>query len=217
MGLIGSSPRVRGTPAAQLGVGVDDRFIPACAGNSSRTSSRPQSPTVHPRVCGELLYQPRLDLRPDGSSPRVRGTRRRSPRRCAGIRFIPACAGNSPNRSNRTTGESVHPRVCGELNHDVAGLGRRAGSSPRVRGTPGQLAKQGGHTRFIPACAGNSSALCDREPASAGSSPRVRGTLKENVVREEHLRFIPACAGNSEVVAHPWSHPPVHPRVCGEL
>ena len=66
------------------------------------------------------------------------------------------------------------------------------GSSPRVRGTVIPLQNSVQNSRFIPACAGNSSPSwpCSR-----------RG------------RFIPACAGNRHRVC---KLQPVHPRVCGE-
>ena len=93
----------------------------------------------------------------------------------------------------------------------------KSGSSPRVRGTPrlGRRALRRG--RFIPACAGNSSACRAATPSGtvhprvcgellgtspngaqiAGSSPRVRGTRNCRAV----------CVAGV----------PVHPRVCGEL
>ena len=76
--------------------------------------------------------------------------------------------------------------------------------------------------RFIPACAGNSSA--NAKPACwtpvhprvcgelvrgvvefrerVGSSPRVRGTPAGDPIEQSDRRFIPACAGNS-----PWNAP----------
>ena len=71
--------------------------------------------------------------------------------------------------------------------------------------------------RFIPACAGNTTAKSMSVPSSsihprvcgehhlaahhidypAGSSPRVRGTLKMASKTWSRLRFIPACAGNT--------------------
>ena len=94
-GVVGSSPRVRGT---QQIVGLaprQRRFIPACAGNSggARLAGVPRA--VHPRVCGELCSLSDWPKPWIGSSPRVRGTRRRGARQ----------------RRRRL----VHPRVCGEL------------------------------------------------------------------------------------------------------
>ena len=49
----GSSPRVRGTHARAQTGHINDRFIPACAGNARRRRRRGMSSPVHPRVCGE--------------------------------------------------------------------------------------------------------------------------------------------------------------------
>ena len=53
----GSSPRVRGTQHARGGPGAHHRFIPACAGNTPRSSPSRGSRPVHPRVCGEHLLK----------------------------------------------------------------------------------------------------------------------------------------------------------------
>ena len=193
----GSSPRVRGTPGPFRRVLREQRFIPACAGNSwiSRTTAP----------------------RPSGSSPRVRGTPDPAGFLAHLQRFIPACAGNSHPRLGGRRTLAVHPRVCGELSSAARNRFSPAGSSPRVRGTLWFKRHQMSFWRFIPACAGNSTAanvrrwrppvhprVCGelsaaRSPpmASAGSSPRVRGTPPQLVGHAAQRRFIPACAGNS--------------------
>ena len=50
---IGSSPRVRGTASAKNSSATLHRFIPACAGNSSKAAIFRSARAVHPRVCGE--------------------------------------------------------------------------------------------------------------------------------------------------------------------
>ena len=152
----GSSPRVRGTRAAELGAPQPNRFIPACAGNAFRVRERSPAPPVHPRVCGERLVRSRPPApvlrfipacagnavgagylgRVPAVHPRVCGERGGSGGygRNA-LRFIPACAGNAPVRSKRSSISSVHPRVCGERGGEVCRPGRLNGSSPRVRGT----------------------------------------------------------------------------------
>ena len=91
----GSSPRVRGTPLLAMRRRRFVRFIPACAGNTA-TAARPlPGVPVHPRVCGEHEPIFRPPAAACGSSPRVRGTRRGGARRAGGVRFIPACAGNT--------------------------------------------------------------------------------------------------------------------------
>ena len=172
-----------------------------------------------------------------GSSPRVRGTRRSCSRPCRSARFIPACAGNSPDTGGCWRRSAVHPRVCGELLASSFVDAHAAGSSPRVRGTLHVLRPRGLHRRFIPACAGNSIGrsllpsfgpvhprvcgelqrrqLADRP--DPGSSPRVRGTHPPPALGRVQRRFIPACAGNSGRAFSDCRGPPVHPRVCGEL
>ena len=193
----GSSPRVRGTPPQALGRAGIGRFIPACAGNSRVSVESVLAWPVHPRVCGELQVHCRPRHSQHGSSPRVRGTRRRPADRPAADRFIPACAGNS---------------VGGLLI-----LGSLFGSSPRVRGTRHRRADRPVLGRFIPACAGNSPSRARARPRWPGSSPRVRGTPLAPQQGQLPLRFIPACAGNSASPVPTTGSTTVHPRVCGEL
>ena len=94
----GSSPRVRGTQQERERRNPFDRFIPACAGNSVAWTPGRSLAAVHPRVCGELPVPHAFPAVVAGSSPRVRGTRRHSPRAYPCMRFIPACAGNSSCR-----------------------------------------------------------------------------------------------------------------------
>ena len=110
----GSSPRVRGTRAADHRSRRERRFIPACAGNTAPRPAAQISAAVHPRVCGEhniLSVRVRPD---DGSSPRVRGTPRGESPRPPQRRFIPACAGNTTQINLSMEDHAVHPRVCGE-------------------------------------------------------------------------------------------------------
>ena len=232
----GSSPRVRGTPLPVQACQPGQRFIPACAGNASGPTCPSICPPVHPRVCGEREAR-LLGIRsPNGSSPRVRGTRHRGVELRRGIRFIPACAGNASPRRPARSPPAVHPRVCGErVARQTANAGV-AGSSPRVRGTPTRQPGKRYSMRFIPACAGNARApaysppwspvhprVCgerahggDLPPRAHGSSPRVRGTPPAGPPCGPPRRFIPACAGNARPVDAPLLVVPVHPRVCGE-
>ena len=74
MEMAGSSPRVRGTVMVGNPSEGTNRFIPACAGNSSTSDGVGLNLSVHPRVCGEQVKSSPLGLFLLGSSPRVRGT-----------------------------------------------------------------------------------------------------------------------------------------------
>ena len=154
----GSSPRVRGTPVTRQRELHRLRFIPACAGNAPRARRRAWPPPVHPRVCGERYGWPRVGSVPDGSSPRVRGTRQARVVASHPNRFIPACAGNARRNPCAKAIWSVHPRVCGERRTVLQVALAVAGSSPRVRGTPARGQSDHLERRFIPACAGNADA-----------------------------------------------------------
>ena len=202
----GSSPRVRGTLDGFYNR-LDNRFIPACAGNNALGSS--------PRVRGTSA-RPTLPISAYRSSPRVRGTSQKHYGKPLDLRFIPACAGNISPRSARPSAAPVHPRVCGEHQtnrhpavhprvcgehpkcHILARL--RVGSSPRVRGTYTLGNRSSPAARFIPACAGNIWAeAIPGEPLGFFVSvhPRVCGEHMEALGKQSSRdRFIPACAGN---------------------
>ncbi|MCP1633762.1 hypothetical protein J2T35_002212 [Kerstersia gyiorum] len=212
----GSSPHARGTHLVFFLFSSKGRFIPACAGNTSRSRSCLRLCTVHPRMRGEhVLAQVRSGAR-YGSSPHARGTQRLRQRQRIRSRFIPACAGNTM----------------------LAVMIRSApyGSSPHARGTPGHYLDSVLTRRFIPACAGNT--LSDRArfmPSSvhprmrgehqrmspgqgrvAGSSPHARGTQAMIISFRHKGRFIPACAGNTAPPRGRCTREPVHPRMRGE-
>ena len=191
---------------------------------------------VHPRVCGEHGGANLSQAGLGGSSPRVRGTLRKPPVEQDDFRFIPACAGNTSAADGVAGTEGVHPRVCGEHNRLNEPPLPSNGSSPRVRGTLSAAFWVAAASRFIPACAGNTSTprprsarrsvhprvcgehACPRRkcPTCTGSSPRVRGTRMRPCGARGYHRFIPACAGNTAAPHAPSDALPVHPRVCGE-
>ena len=70
----GSSPHMRGTLADQPQATPVDGIIPAYAGNTQHSTSKPSPPRDHPRICGEHLDRQLRYVATLGSSPHMRGT-----------------------------------------------------------------------------------------------------------------------------------------------
>ncbi len=131
----GSSPRLRGTHRRRVAKRLPARFIPAAAGNAYNPCCPPLRRPVHPRGCGERAYTPPAGNALDGSSPRLRGTRRHLEPCRVWVRFIPAAAGNASHLNDLRFVGPVHPRGCGErINGHLLPI-QATGSSPRLRGT----------------------------------------------------------------------------------
>ncbi len=134
----GLSPLARGTQRVHQVAHVQNRFIPAGAGNSSILRPSKSSFAVYPRWRGEL--ESSLQIRnPLG-------------------RFIPAGAGNSAGKSTHLALIAVYPRWRGELLVLNEATCERCGLSPLARGTLNMSQKYALPVRFIPAGAGNSPA-----------------------------------------------------------
>ena len=69
----GTSPRMRGKPAALVQLQTAKRNIPAYAGKTRRINVIWPSLTEHPRVCGENIAKYTELNTPKGTSPRMRG------------------------------------------------------------------------------------------------------------------------------------------------
>ena len=212
----GSSPRMRGTPRSRSMARRRSGIIPAYAGNTCSRRSRFMCARDHPRVCGEHQL-PVIE-----------------PVQVVGI--IPAYAGNTSTCRCIVTNLRDHPRVCGEHSMLKAAANASTGSSPRMRGTPGQYAVLGDGRGIIPAYAGNTGRFLPRphhrrdhprvcgehskvlliRSNCSGSSPRMRGTPFRYGLRVDLRGIIPAYAGNTmslkKVSLRCWDHP----RVCGE-
>ncbi len=232
----GSSPRMRGTQSLCQIQFIQNRFIPAHAGNTTPHHQPPLPSPVHPRACGEHSDRRTQALIASGSSPRMRGTPISYRPAAAITRFIPAHAGNTIDRPNMQNVIPVHPRACGE--HAAADGGDRdtIGSSPRMRGTRQTDCQNHGAPRFIPAHAGNTQngvRVIDHQSVHPracgehtrliryllvdhGSSPRMRGTPQRDPRADQRRRFIPAHAGNTSCCRSQASILAVHPRACGE-
>ena len=213
----GSSPRMRGTPAAGAVGAHDGRFIPAHAGNTGLWLSVSPCAPVHPRACGEHHRITPVGPWRFGSSPRMRGTQANAWHEANSRRFIPAHAGNTSRRTLTALACAVHPRACGEHRVFIAIRCLVIGSSPRMRGTRSLALSASIRRRFIPAHAGNTPApaaatsarpvhprACGEHASDpcqigkrTGSSPRMRGTLALPIQLDAIQRFIPAHAGNT--------------------
>ncbi len=227
--LSGSPPRVRGRlflPARSFTTG---RFTPACAGQTQLQSCITGDNPVHPRVCGAdvQLFHPSPML--SGSPPRVRGRRKSGISISRGVRFTPACAGQTIRHSPARMPNSVHPRVCGADSHVSGFRSRHFGSPPRVRGRLQSVREKQDRFRFTPACAGQTNShrwnvaltavhprVCGADAVlfllrrcHAGSPPRVRGRHAQTKSSEGANRFTPACAGQTHLRNSD------HCRLCG--
>ena len=234
--VLGSSPRMRGTPVRGRSAVKEMGIIPAYAGNTPWLLPVSGLARDHPRVCGEHSSSPWMLSEATGSSPRMRGTLHPPSGRQQPAGIIPAYAGNTSNTRLRVRTPRDHPRVCGEHDFDSSKFGGDLGSSPRMRGTHELFDGFGQAAGIIPAYAGNTSLLtrfssmsqdhprvCGEHfieqtdaPRIVGSSPRMRGTPVLRSFRGLRMGIIPAYAGNTgRQSCRPfWRRD--HPRVCGE-
>ena len=166
----------------------------------------------------------------------MRGTRRLYPSEggCGGI--IPAHAGNTGQIVTVVGSVGDHPRACGEHHVMLVRLPYVQGSSPRMRGTPGENLAKILLLGIIPAHAGNTfrsvqtdakdrdhPRACGEHVASAstlimssGSSPRMRGTHFTVTLAAPCAGIIPAHAGNTGGYRRDHRLEWDHPRACGE-
>ena len=172
--ITGSSPRGRGTQlVAEQSLPVP-RFIPARAGNTTRSLSPLPTPAVHPRAGGEHIGKAWRTVRDFGSSPRGRGTPSGTGRGKGTRRFIPARAGNTCYAAFSMSSATVHPRAGGEHTERRTHCSPSAGSSPRGRGTLVAGDNLVVRRRFIPARAGNTSSSTN-SASTAPVHPRAGG------------------------------------------
>jgi len=114
---LGLSPLARGTLAAALRSVLQDRFIPAGAGNTREAGILTEDGTVYPRWRGEHRYQPAVASMAAGLSPLARGTQNGIICAARLARFIPAGAGNTVVKPASISWRVVYPRWRGEHIH----------------------------------------------------------------------------------------------------
>ena len=213
----GLSPLARGTLLPNAPFINTSRFIPAGAGNTAVTMTRPAPSSVYPRWRGEHDSAGVTVSNSAGLSPLARGTRYWRVRNNLRQRFIPAGAGNTKRSNVSRCFSAVYPRWRGEHVKRSSDLSDQRGLSPLARGTPIEAGTDVKGARFIPAGAGNTATTdCSTEPVAVyprwrgehcrffyfrftcfGLSPLARGTLAAALNKTRLMRFIPAGAGNT--------------------
>ena len=154
-GVLGSSPRMRGTHSRCRRAANVTGIIPAYAGNTITLSAMHEAYWDHPRVCGEHATGASTQVNCTGSSPRMRGTPAVTEATNNTARIIPAYAGNTPAACWKSWQAWDHPRVCGEHQSCLQRIRLSRGSSPRMRGTLRGLTLGLDSPGIIPAYAGN--------------------------------------------------------------
>ena len=154
----GSSPLVRGAPAAPWNLSPERGIIPARAGSTPWTCRRSRQAGDHPRSCGEHPEGEAANYFKEGSSPLVRGAPDVLKPNLVIVRIIPARAGSTRARSRRPWSRWDHPRSCGEHRPTSASTSSGIGSSPLVRGALQRRAGCAADGRIIPARAGSTQA-----------------------------------------------------------
>ncbi len=158
--------------------------------------------------------------------------------RAAGVRIIPAHAGQTSSPARAAASPADHPRACG-ANSTVRTMMRSvSGSSPRMRGKHPAGRDRRHRLRIIPAHAGQTAmgvqprvAAADHPRAcganmttvieswlNAGSSPRMRGkpgaSRSYSTRAADHPR---ACGANSSLRSSSSEHCGSSPRMRGKL
>ena len=233
---LGSSPRLRGTPAADREPHLQAGIIPALAGNTKRIHGAGIHGRDHPRACGEHVMGAAAGLHKVGSSPRLRGTHTTHEMNESVRGIIPALAGNTRYCLPPYAVWGDHPRACGEHSSPTMIIRTVSGSSPRLRGTLIELIVIWHVFGIIPALAGNTYGnimrtfcIWDHPRACGehlflmrfsalylGSSPRLRGTQTMPEKNNAENGIIPALAGNTSLKSIQCSSYRDHPRACGE-
>ena len=216
--------------------GINIRFIPTGVGNAPLRDAAKSIPAVHPHGCGERGNQVQYSGEGGGSSPRVWGTLSGWDEMRQRFRFIPTGVGNAIAQQIPFAPHAVHPHGCGERDGDRRTRRIKAGSSPRVWGTPRKPRRSPYRGRFIPTGVGNATQSTTCADAGAvhphgcgerrlekrknsegyGSSPRVWGTPENSGVQRAGCRFIPTGVGNASIVRYREWYGAVHPHGCGE-
>ena len=232
----GSSPLSRGILFAGRVRGVQQRIIPALAGNTVICTSGVASRWDHPRSRGEYAPWASRSIMACGSSPLSRGIHGREPLMIEETGIIPALAGNTRALTRASLRSRDHPRSRGEYQGAPVIFGYPEGSSPLSRGIRTPLWERTSAPGIIPALAGNT---YESRPVSRfrRDHPRSRGEYSFRITGSRRMfgssplsrgipptrggiiairRIIPALAGNTPSRPLPRVVPGDHPRSRGE-
>ena len=152
--IIGSSPRMRGSPNVPIRVRANIGIIPAHAGLTRTRPSTRQCIRDHPRACGAHARSRAVKPVTSGSSPRMRGSPSRKCSLKQTIGIIPAHAGLTDLLPAVDAVVGDHPRACGAHILWLKKGIRRLGSSPRMRGSQQLHRERRKRSGIIPAHAG---------------------------------------------------------------
>ena len=132
--IYGLSPRGRGNPQDTCHGKLNDRSIPAWAGEPPSSAPRAGVGRVYPRVGGGTNEVKAISATVNGLSPRGRGNQGRGLVDRWFQRSIPAWAGEPLEHVVEANGVEVYPRVGGGTDVYEACTYRLSGLSPRGRG-----------------------------------------------------------------------------------
>ena len=232
----GLSSRLRGNPSELTPLALDDRSIPAPAGEPVGQQARPVRLSVYPRACGGTGTKALRNKYRNGLSPRLRGNQLRDFLNPGQPRSIPAPAGEPCSLTALSASHWVYPRACGGTFCSCWDSLRTGGLSPRLRGNLCAGAPRCKNVRSIPAPAGEpyfvlparllatvypracggTVPIVPGNPFDPGLSPRLRGNRCQVPARRVCGRSIPAPAGEPTRRPRLDSSPTtVYPRACG--
>ena len=170
----GSSPLTRGNLRVVRAGQVVDGLIPAHAGKTTSSSSAFSLTRAHPRSRGENPSLNSNSVSSHGSSPLMRGKRRKDRLRLTRLGLIPAHAGKTVESCRSRPEWRAHPRSRGENPSMPGGTYVDEGSSPLTQGKPPILLGENCRHGLIPAHARKTSGR--RAPSRCRTAhPRSRG------------------------------------------
>ena len=169
-----TSPHTRGERCCCATQPDSPGNIPAYAGRTGCPKNPARLRQKHPRIRGENTPQHLAGGRITETSPHTRGEHRRSVFMRARQGNIPAYAGRTDAKAEKTAQLEKHPRIRGENVEALFGSASILETSPHTRGEPGNVLIPLKIAGNIPAYAGRTIGVKDSE-VSYQKHPRIRG------------------------------------------